>query len=260
MNYFKKPFYIFKYSYLIWILALKELKLRYRGSALGFLWTLVNPLLLLSIYTFLFTVIFKSSAKAYPVYFFSGVLVFNWFSSSLNEGTISVVGAGGFITKSTLPSEIVVIVKVMSNFLNYIFSVPVLLVFVLIYRVPLGFPLFVFPFLIAIQFLISIGIAFFFATWNVFYRDTYHIVMNLLQMLFFVMPVMYFDKQLPERLRNLVYLNPIAYLIKCYQGVFYYDTFPRPGYMIFLVVIALMTYIVGFHYYHSRKDLFAECL
>ena len=80
MNKFFNQFkVIYRYRYLIWILSLKELKVRYRGSALGFLWSLMNPLLLLIIYTFMFVVIFKNTAKAYPVYFFCGILPFTWF-------------------------------------------------------------------------------------------------------------------------------------------------------------------------------------
>ncbi len=249
---------LIKYRYLIWILALKELKVRYRGSFLGFFWSLMNPLLLLIIYTFLFVVIFKNTAKAYPVYFFTGILPFTWFQSSILEGTNSIVAGGSFITKSTFPSEIVVIVRVVANFINYILGVPILFLFVFVWHLKIGFPVLIFPIVILCQFFISCGIAMFLSTLQVFYRDTLQIVMNLTQFLFFAMPVMYFTSQLPPKLRHIIYINPIAYLMKNYQDIFYFNYFPRPVFFILLIIISILTYILGRAYFYIYKDQFAE--
>jgi len=167
-------------------LALKELKIRYRGSVFGFLWSMLNPLLNLLIYTFLFVVIFKSTAKNYPVYFFSGILPWNWFSSSVMEATDSVVSAGALITKSTLPAEIVVITKVVSNLINYLLSIPILFLFLMFFHVKISFIVLFLPVVIIIQFFLTSGVAFFPATWNVFYRDVRQIMQTIIQLLFFV--------------------------------------------------------------------------
>jgi lipopolysaccharide transport system permease protein len=247
-----------QYRHLIWILALKELKIRYRGSAFGFFWSILNPLLLLLIYVFVFTVIFKASAKAYPVYLFVGLLPWNWFAGSINEATISIVSSGAFVNKSTLPSELLVIVKVVSNFINYALSLPVLLLFIFIFGVSIGLPLIVFPVIVIIQFFITCGIGFFVATWEVYYRDMQHIVMNLLQFLFFGMPIMYFEQQLPLKAQKLIFLNPLAYLIKSYQSIFYYNYFPKPFYLALLSLVAVVVYILGFLYFRAHKEEFPE--
>ncbi len=249
---------LFEYRYLIWILAIKELKVRYRGSYLGFFWSLLNPLLLLLIYTFVFTVIFKAGGRAYPVYLFVGLLPFNWFSMAVNESTMSVVSSGFFITKSTLPSEIIVIVKVVSNFINFILSIPILFLFILIFNVKIGFPLILFPVLIAIEFFATVGVGYFVGALEVFYRDMQHIVMNLLQILFFGIPIMYYSTQIPGKLRKLIFINPLAYLIKCYQDIFYYNVFPKWYEIVILIVIALTIYILGYMYYHAHREEFPE--
>ena len=253
------PFYLlYKYHYLIYVLALKELKIRYRGSIFGFLWSMLNPLLNLLIYTFLFVVIFKNTAKNYPVYFFSGILPWNWFSSSVLEATDSVVSAGSLITKSTLPAEIVVITKVVSNLINYLLSIPILFLFLIFFHVKISFIVLFLPVVIIIQFFLTSGVAFFPATWNVFYRDVRQIMQTIIQLLFFCMPVMYFDTQIPSKYQKLIYLNPIAYLIKVYHDIFYDNLMPRPELLILLFFISIVVYIIGFNYFHSKKDVFAE--
>ncbi len=263
MRYFNSPFLypfylLYKYHYLIYVLSLKELKIRYRGSVFGFLWSMLNPLLNLLVYTFLFVVIFKNTAKNYPVYFFSGILPWNWFSSSIMEAADSVVSAGALITKSTLPAEIVVIVKVVSNLINYLLSIPILFLFLLFFHVEVSFIVMLLPIIIIIQFFITTGIAFFPATWNVFYRDVKHIMQTIMQLLFFCIPIMYFDSQLPPKYEKLIYLNPIAYLIKCYHDIFYNNIIPRPELLLLLFFISIIVYIIGFNYFHSKKDVFAE--
>lgn len=251
---------LFRYKYLIWILALKELKVRYRGSAMGFLWSLLNPLLLLLIYTFVFTFVFHASGRAYPVYLFVGLLPYTWFQSSVTEATMSVLSSSSFITKSTLPSEIVVVVRVIANFLNYILAVPVLFLFIFIFGSPLGMPVILFPILLIIEFFAITGVGYFVATLQVFYRDVQYIVLNLLQILFFGIPIMYYTAQLSPKIRHFIYLNPLAYLIKSYQDIFYFNLFPKWGYLILLIILALITYILGYLYFHSHRDEFPELI
>ncbi|MHB1646944.1 MAG: ABC transporter permease [bacterium] len=251
---------LIKYRYLIWMLSLKELKIQYRGSYLGFLWSLMNPLLLLIIYTFLFVIVFHNPAKAYPVYLFCGILPFTWFQSSILTGIASIAGAGSLVSKSLMPPEIIVLSKIGANLLNYLLSVPVLILFIYIFKMQAGLPLIYFPLLIVIEFFLIAGVSLFFAALNVFYRDIQFIILNLTTFLFFSMPVMYFNKQLPLKIRHLVYLNPVAYIMKCFQDIFYFDMFPRPLYAIGILFASLILFIAGYSYFAARKELFSEFL
>ena len=249
---------LIKYRYLIWILSLKELKIQYRGSYLGFFWSLMNPLLLLIIYTFLYVVVFHNPVKTYTVYLFCGLLPYSWLQSSIIVGTSSIANSGGLVSKSLLPPETIVFSKVGSNFLNFVLSLPVLIIFILLFKVRLGFPLVYFPVLIVIEFFLTAGITLFLSALNVFYRDIQFIIMNLMTFLFFSLPIMYFDKQLPLKLRHIIYIDPIAYLMKCFQDIFYFNMFPRPFYILGVLLISLLFYIAGYSYFASRKELFSE--
>ncbi len=247
-----------KYKYLIWILSFKELKIQYRGSYLGFFWSLMNPLLLLIIYTFLYVVVFHNPVKTYTVYLFCGLLPYSWLQSSIIIGTSSISNASSLVSKSLLPPEIIVFSKVGANFLNFILSLPVLIIFIFLFKVRIGLPLVYFPLLVVIEFFLTSGITLFLSALNVFYRDIQFIIMNLMTFLFFSLPIMYFDSNLPLKIRHIIYLDPIAYLMKCFQNIFYFNMFPRPYYVLGVLLISLLFYIIGYSYFASRKELFSE--
>ncbi len=247
-----------KYKYLIWILSFKELKIQYRGSYLGFFWSLMNPLLLLIIYTFLYVVVFHNPVKTYAVYLFCGLLPYSWLQSSIIVGTSSISNASSLVSKSLLPPEIIVFSKVGAYFLNFMLSLPVLIIFILLFKVRIGFPLVYFPLLALIEFFLTAGITLFLSALNVFYRDIQFIIMNLMTFLFFSLPIMYFDSNLPLKIRHIIYLDPIAYLMKCFQDIFYFNIFPSPFYILGVLLISMLFYIIGYSYFASRKELFSE--
>ena len=249
---------LLKYRYLIWVLSLKELKIQYRGSYLGFFWSLMNPLLLLIIYTFLYVVVFHNPVKTYTVYLFCGLLPYSWLQSSIIVGTSSISNASSLVSKSLLPPEIIVFSKIGANFLNFVLSLPVLIIFILLFKVRIGLPIVYFPLLVVIEFFLTAGITLFLSALNVFYRDIQFIIMNLMTFLFFSLPIMYFDKQLPLKLRHIIYIDPIAYLMKCFQSIFYFNMFPRLYYVLVVLFISLLFYIIGYSYFASRKELFSE--
>ncbi len=249
---------LIKYRHIIWVLSLKELKIQYRGSYLGFFWSLMNPLLLLIIYAFLFVIVFKNPARAYPVYLFSGLLPYTWLQNSIVIGTSSISNGGSLVSKSLMPPEIIVMSKIGSNFLNFIFSIPVLILFIYIFKIRMGFPLFYFPLLITAEFFLIAGITLFLSALNVFYRDIQFIILNLMTFIFFSMPVMYFDGQLPLKIRHIIYLDPAAYLMKCFQDIFYFNIYPRPLYVAAVLFVSLILFIAGYSYFALRKELFSE--
>ena len=249
---------LIKYRYLIWVLSLKELKTQYRGSYLGFFWSLVNPLLLLIIYTFLFVVVFHNTAKAYPVYLFCGILPYTWFQNSIIISTSSISNAGSLVSKSLIPPEVIVMSKIGSNLLNYLLSIPILILFIYIFKLRIGLPAIYFPLIIAITFLLTAGISLFFAALNVFYRDIQFIILNLTTFIYFSMPIMYFDKQLPVKLRHIIYLDPVAYVMKCFQDIFYYNIFPRYYYVAGALAVSVIVFMLGYSYFALRKELFSE--
>src|SRR5438093_5272079 len=128
---------LFRYRGLIWSLVARDLKARYRGSVLGFFWTFVNPLLLLLVYSFVFTTIMPNNVpgvQPYSLFMFCGILPWNWFSSSLSEAAGSLVSGGNLIKKVLFPAEILPLVNVFANMIHFFLGLVILVVFLVAYR------------------------------------------------------------------------------------------------------------------------------
>ena len=148
---------LYKHRELISVLVAKQLKLRYRGSILGFLWTLLNPLLLMLVYTLVFSVYFRLDMEKYPAFLFSGLLPWIWFSSSLQQGVTSILDGAGLVTRSQFPAEVLPVVTVTSNAVNFLLTLLLLFPFLLAFQIRLGIGLLVLPILIGIEYLLALG-------------------------------------------------------------------------------------------------------
>src|SRR6187402_2173466 len=150
---------LFRFRGLIQSLVARELKARYRGSVLGFLWSFINPLLLLSIYTFVFTRIIPNrneDAQPFAVFMFCGILPWNWFSSSLMEASGSLISGGNLIKKVLFPAEILPLVSVLANMVHFFFGLPILFLFLIVSRhYPNPSDLVWFPIAVAVQLLFT---------------------------------------------------------------------------------------------------------
>ncbi len=249
---------LYRYRVLIWNLVARELKARYRGSVFGFLWTFLNPLILMGIYTLVFSYYFRFEMPNYSAFLFSGLIPWMWFSSSVIQGVNSVVAGGSLITKVMFPPQVLPAVSVLSNMMNFIFTLPLLFVFLFIFKVKLGSALIALPVIILVQLIFTHSIVLIISALNVHFRDLQHIVGNLVTFLFFVTPIIYPLEQVPERLKKIVLLNPVAPLSIAYQDVFYYNkwiNFQHIG-MVFLCSIVLM--IIGISVFEFYRDTFAE--
>ena len=184
---------LFRYRGLIQTLVARELKARYRGSVLGFFWSFVNPLLLLLVYSFVFTVVLPRgelvSLEPYAVFLFCGLLPWTWFSSSLSDGANVLIINGNLIKKVMFPAEILPIVAVQSNMVHFLFGLALLIIFLLYYSVPLRLTELVwFPFVVAVQFTLTLGLAMVLSALTVHFRDIKDLLANILTLWFFAPP------------------------------------------------------------------------
>ncbi len=249
---------LYRYRALIQVLVGRELKARYRGTALGFLWSFMNPLLTMGIYTLVFSVYMRNDMENYPAFLLCGILPWTWFSAGLIEGTHSVISNGGLIKKVYLPSEIFPLVYVGSNLVHYLLSIPILFVFLLLSRVQLSGAVLLFPVILVIQILLTYGLALMLSSLAVRFRDLLQVVPNLLMIWFFLTPIFYPVRIVPEKLRALVDFNPIAHLMIAYQDIFFYGQLPS---LTGLAVIALASCVlvaIGLSLFEARKDSFVE--
>jgi len=257
---------LFRYRGLIQSLVARELKARYRGSVLGFLWSFINPLLLLLIYTFVFTVIMPNRnelAQPYAVFMFCGILPWNWFSSSLMEASGSLVAGGNLIKKVLFPAEILPLVSVLANMVHFFLGLLILVVFLIVYRHwpdPAG--LLWFPVAVIVQLVFTSGLALFLAALTVHYRDIRDLLSNLLMFWFFATPIIYpWQDPNVSRFKWLFDLNPFTHLAVSYQEIlFFYGPVGHAKWLVALGVASVGVFLGGYWFFDRLRDSFAEAV
>lgn len=260
-----------RYRGLIKSLVARELKARYRGSVLGFFWSFVNPLLLLSIYTFVFAHILPNNeprTMPYSVFMFCGLLPWTWFSASLTEAGGSLISGGNLIKKVLFPAEVLPIVAVLSNMVHFCLGLLILAGFMVgtgHYPNPVNLPWF--PLVVLIQLIFTTGIALILSSLTVHFRDLRDLVSNLLTFWFFATPIIYFYKaENVQRLKWLFNINPFFHLSVSYQEILFFhpenagDTFVH-GHLLWLLVMgaaSCLLFLFGYWLFDRLRDSFAE--
>ena len=255
---------LLRYRALIQSLVARELKARYRGSVLGFFWSFVNPLLLLLIYSFVFTVVMPGihppELEPYALFMFCGILPWAWFSSSLLEASSVLIAGGNLIRKVLFPAEVLPIVTVLAGLVHFCLGLPILAAFLVYYRVPVTpSDLAWFPVVAIVQLVLTLGLALLVAALTVHFRDVRDLLSNLLTLWFFATPIIYPLSQAPEEVRWMLNLNPFTHLAISYQEVLF-----RPGpFMQWKRLLAVgafsaMVLLLGYFVFDRLRETLAE--
>jgi ABC-type polysaccharide/polyol phosphate export permease len=255
---------LLRYRPLVQSLVARELKARYRGSVLGFFWSFVNPLLLLLIYTFVFTVVLPGvhppDLEPFALFMFCGILPWSWFSSSLLESSNVLIAGGNLIRKVLFPAEILPIVTVLAGLVHFGLGLPILAAFLIYYRVPIApLDLAWFPVIVAVQLVLTLGLALLLSALTVHFRDVRDLLANLLTLWFFATPIIYALSQAPPGVRGLLNLNPFTHLAVSYQEVLFrpgpFTEWPR---LLAVGAGALVTFAAGYFVFDRLRDTLAE--
>jgi ABC-type polysaccharide/polyol phosphate export permease len=245
---------------LIQSLVARQVRARYRGSALGFVWTFLNPLLLMLVYGLVFRVYMRFDMEDYGAFLFAGLLPWLWFSSSLSEGVNSIVSSGNLITRAMFPPEVLPVVSVLANAVNFLFGLPVLFLVLLAYGVPIGVSVLVLPLLIAVQMVLTLGFALALSAINVPYRDVQHLLGNVLIFWFFLCPIIYPLAKVPERLRIFTLGNLMGALTTAYQDILFHGRFPSWPLLAVAVAGSIVVLLLGDRVFRRYRESFAEWL
>jgi len=255
---------LIRYRGLIQSLVARELKARYRGSALGFFWSFVNPLMLLLVYTFVFKVVLPNSQpkelEPYSVYLFCGLLPWTWFSSSLMESANVLIAGGNLIKKVLFPAEVLPIVTVFANLVHFCLGLPILALFIVYFRVQVSAAeLAWFPLVVFTQLTLTLGLAFVVASLTVHFRDIKEILANLLTLWFFSTPIIYPMTLAPGLARKMLNLNPFTHLAISYQEIlFYKGPFGHWRWLLALLAASIGVFFAGYWVFDRLRDSFAE--
>jgi ABC-2 type transport system permease protein len=248
--------------------AWRELRARYKGSALGFAWNFVNPLLQLVVFWILFGVVLRtrpvteSGEQPYAIFLFVGLLPWTFFATSLQSGASAILANAPLVKKVRMPLQLLPAASVLSALANFLLSFLVLLAVLTIFgpRHPEG--LVWIPLLVAVQIVMNLGFAYLVSALAVFYRDVQHILGVLLLAWYFLTPVLFPVSALadrPEYLR-LLYLNPMTGVIVAYQRALLDGMAPQWDALAYTSVVAAVLFVVGFWYFDRAKDDFESAL
>ncbi|CAN5239316.1 N/A [soil metagenome] len=248
--------------------AWRELRARYKGSALGFAWNFVIPLMQLAVFWVLFGLILgtrpltASGEKPYAVFLFVGLLPWTFFSNSLQGGAASVVANAAIVKKVRLPVQLLPAASVLSSLANFVLSLLVLFVVLALVgpRHPEGVPWL--PVLVAVQLVLNAGVAYLLAGLNVFYRDVEHILTVVLMAWYFLTPILFPIAILADRPRELflAYLNPMTAVIVGYQRALLDGLPPEWGPLLYSAAFGAVAFVAGFAYFNRAKDEFEAAL
>jgi lipopolysaccharide transport system permease protein len=255
---------LFRYRSLISSLVARELKARYRGSVLGFLWSFINPLLLLGIYSFVFSTILPNRAKElqpYALFMLCGILPWTWFSASLTEASNSLISGGNLIKKVLFPAEVLPIVSVLANMVHFFLALPIVLVMLVVYQHwPNPSGLAWFPIVVLVQLIFTTGIALILAAFTVHFRDIRDILANVLMLWFFTTPIIYFYNQVEVRpYRWLFNINPFTHLAISYQEILFFNgPFGHWKWLMALGAGSVFVFLAGYWLFDRLRDSFVE--
>jgi ABC-type polysaccharide/polyol phosphate export permease len=240
----------------------RDVKARYRGSILGFFWSFFNPLLLLLVYTFVFTYVMPPPPNIpnYALFLFCGLLPWTWFSASLVESSNVLISGGNLIKKVMFPAEILPIVTVLSNLVHFLFGLPILVAFLVYFRAPLqASELVWFPLVVLVQLVMSVGFALILSALTVHFRDIKDILVNVMTLWFFATPIIYRWDNPPPQIRRFLNLNPFSHIAISYQEILYFDgPFGNARWIIALGIGSVLLFLFGYFLFDRLRDSFAE--
>jgi len=257
---------LYRYRQLIATLTARDLKARYRGSILGFFWSLANPLLLLTVYTIVFTVFLPANAiQPYPLFLFAGILPWTFFAAATLESTTAISANAGLIKKVMFPAEALPLVVVLSHLVHFALAVPVLVLatigFALHGDIALRPTILLAIPLMVVQTLFVAGIAMTVSSAAVLFRDLRDIITNLLTLGFFLTPILYTVERIDSRwLRALLRLNPMTPFVVAYQDVFFFGRFPALSDTLLMLAYALASAALGMTVFSRLRDTLAEAI
>ncbi len=257
--------HLFRYRALVQSLVARELKARYRGSFLGFFWSFANPLLLLLIYTFVFTIVMpaargEGSPAPYPLFLVCGILPWTWFASTTLEASTVLITGGNLIRKVLFPAEVLPIVSVFAGLVHFCFGLPILALFFVYFGKPVfTADLLWLPVVMTVQLMLTLGLALMVSALTVHFRDLRDLLANVVTLWFWATPIVYHLSQVPERFRPLLELNPLTHLVVAYQEVLFVDGPFRDWRRLAAVgAMSLAVFALGYFVFDRLRDTLAE--
>ncbi len=250
---------IYSYRQMIVAFVRRELRGRYKGSFLGFLWTFLNPLLQLCVYSIVFSTILKSGIEKYYLFLFVALIPWIFFSSSVLGGAASIIAQKDMVKKIYFPREVLPISTVTTNFVNMLLCFIVVFAVVILSGIKLNFLalLCLIPVWI-VEYILALGMAFLTSAVTVYFRDMEHILGIVMMAWQYLTPVLYSYDIIPPQYRLIFDLNPMTPIISAYRDILYESKVPDLKSLISATVMGLIVLVIGWITFSKLKRRFAE--
>ncbi|MFK7871470.1 MAG: ABC transporter permease [Roseobacter sp.] len=254
--------------FLIWQLTKREVIARYRGSALGLVWSILNPLMMLCVYTFVFSVVFSArwdidtgeSQGAFAVILFAGLALHNFFAECINRAPTLVLSNVSYVKKIVFPLQVLPVASSLAALFHLCVSIALLLVARLVLTGTLGWTVLAFPVLLVPFFAACVGLGLFLASLGVFVRDIAQVTGIFTTIALFVSPVFYPITAVPEDFRIFIWLNPLSYVYEVGRGILVFDVLPEPLPLLVFWVLSFATFLFGSFWFERTKKGFADVM
>jgi len=256
---------LFSYRELLVSLTKKELKVKYRGSVLGFFWSLLNPILTMLVYSFVFKILSRGGVQEFAIFLICALLPFNFLQNSVNQGTGSIISNSNLVNKIYFPREILPLSIVFSNLINYFLELIALFVVLAFMGYKFYLFLYILPVLIFIQIFLVMGMTLLVSALNVFFRDLQHLITIVMMVWFFGTPIIYPLSMVPVQYQPYMkFINPMTIYSAYYRNIFYYTKYPDgAGFPSALetmtaVGITFLIFFIGYFVFKKLEPRFAE--
>lgn len=261
MRVWKERFHVFyKYKDLLIQLVTKDLKLKYRRSILGYVWSILNPLLIMIVISFVFSKMFNRNIENYPVYLIAGRTLFEFNSTATNGAMRSVIGNGALMKKTYVPKYIFPLARVTSSLIDSFFSMGALVIVMIFTRASVSWHILLAPIIMVQIYLFSLGLGFFLSAINVFFRDVQYIYHAFVTAWMYATPLFYDLESIAAASPQVAFIiekfNPLYYYIQSFRDVVYYGRFPTAWNFWMGWVIAGAALIIGLVCFKKKQDQF----
>lgn len=249
---------VYDYRHMLKTLVKQDINGRYKGSFFGFLWTLLNPLLMLAVYSLVFQFVFRTGIEHYSIYLFICLMPWNAFANTIAVGTTCVSNNASILKKVYFPREVLPLAVVISNTIQYFFSAVIIFIALLVSGVGISWVAIFLPLIVLIQAIFSLGLIMILSAANVYIRDVQYIMNPVMMIWMYACPILYSISMVPEKFLKVYKLNPMTLIMQEYQNILYNKTLPdfRNLGIVFLVSIAFL--IIGYLVFNKLQRRFAE--
>ena len=245
-----------KFQPLLSELVARDIKIKYRRSVLGVLWTLLNPLCMMIILSIVFSSIFKFDVENFPLYVLSGQVIFNFFNDSTTSSMSAIISSASLIKKVYVPKYLFVLSRVMSSFINLMASFTALLLVMVATRAELHWTVFLSVIPLAMVVLFSFGVGMFLAAITVRFRDVIHLYSVFTTGLLYLTPVLYPMAALPDDVKTIVMINPLTNYLLMFRDVMFNNTLPSVFSVLLGIAEAALALALGLYVFYKNQDEF----